>query len=257
MPVTADIFRVSPTLTPTLSVGFNEAIDFCIWVLEYDRLRVPPFTHHVQGVGLLQQQGLTAEIWQAWFERVVRSQHPMLGWSGLYQSRSEWIEREVASHQGMAERLQKFPEWDDSEIDWQANRVALGQHYDLYQVEAQAAAQEAGLSSPIADVPPSNLFAGSLELRHTLETLWHRYDDFEAVQRLRQQGYPARWEKAQPQVSFSDQLKLPHLNLYQIAYAAPVTVSVPSCSIVTSEAIEDFGNEAFKTFALNAIDALS
>lgn len=256
MPITAEVFRVSPQPEPEISHGFNESIDFCVFVLEYDRLRVPPFVHHEQEVGSLQQQGLTPELWQVWFERVVRSQHLILYWHDLSRSRSEWIEDRVESFQSMAEQLQQSPDWDDSEIDWQANRTAWGHHYDLYQAQAQAAAREAGFSHLIEDISPPELFEGSPELRRAIDRLWKQYDDMEVVRRLHQQGYPERWQNGFPRISFRDQLKLPHLNLFQIAYATPVTTIVPSCSIVTSEAIEIFSDEAYKDFVLSFVAML-
>src|SRR5689334_20983567 len=58
--------------------GTNSTADFCLWVLEVDGLRVPPFDQHPDGDGSLRALGLTAENWQTWFWRVldpVQSKH--------------------------------------------------------------------------------------------------------------------------------------------------------------------------------------
>ena len=47
------------------------SLDFCLWVLQVDGLRVPPFDQHPDGDGSLRAIGLTAENWQAWFLRVI------------------------------------------------------------------------------------------------------------------------------------------------------------------------------------------
>lgn len=42
-------------------VKFSGPIDFCIWVLETDGLRVPPFDQHPEGNKALRTRGLEAE----------------------------------------------------------------------------------------------------------------------------------------------------------------------------------------------------
>lgn len=51
----------------TVRVGFNMDVDFCVWLLEWDGLRVPPFDCHPGGTGELRGMGMTAESWNAWF----------------------------------------------------------------------------------------------------------------------------------------------------------------------------------------------
>jgi hypothetical protein len=62
----------------TASLTWNQAaeleIDFCVWVLLADGLRVPPFDAHPGGSGHLQAAGLTTSGWRAWLERVLLAQ---------------------------------------------------------------------------------------------------------------------------------------------------------------------------------------
>jgi hypothetical protein len=52
--------------------GFREpSLDFCLWILQVDGLRVPPFDQHPDGDSSLRASGLTAEDWQSWFLRVI------------------------------------------------------------------------------------------------------------------------------------------------------------------------------------------
>jgi hypothetical protein len=46
---------------------FSSLVDFCVWVLEWDGLHVPPFDHHAGGTGDLRAAGLTAAGWWKWF----------------------------------------------------------------------------------------------------------------------------------------------------------------------------------------------
>jgi hypothetical protein len=51
--------------------GGDPAVDFCLWVLQRDGLRVPPFDQHPDGDGSLRALGLTADDWQTWFLRTL------------------------------------------------------------------------------------------------------------------------------------------------------------------------------------------
>jgi len=257
MPVTAEVFRVSPTPRPAIDISFNDLIDFCIWILEYDQLQVAPFDQHPQASGPLQHQGLTPQLWQIWFERVVRSQHPLLTWEGWNTSRSEWVEDRILIDRGMAERLQQSPEWDDSPIDWEANRAAWGHQYDLYQAQAQAAAEEAQTSPLNWDLLPIDLFPmpEAHELKRSLAALWEQYDETEVLPRLMQHGYPERMLNCQIRSAFSAQLPLPQLNFYLVTYPVPIQVTVSSCSIVASTLPEP-ESEDFKSFVLDAVATL-
>lgn len=56
-------------------LGFNRRIDFGVWVLETDGLRVAPFDQHPDGDAALRGVGLTAQAWREWFARVAATQH--------------------------------------------------------------------------------------------------------------------------------------------------------------------------------------
>jgi hypothetical protein len=53
------------------SQGSDSTVDFCLWVLQVDGLRVPPFDQHPDGDGSLRALGLTEDAWQNWFLRVL------------------------------------------------------------------------------------------------------------------------------------------------------------------------------------------
>ncbi len=57
-----------------VSHGFNMMVDFCVWALEWDGLRAPPFDHHADGTGALRAAGLDADGWRAWLDGVVALQ---------------------------------------------------------------------------------------------------------------------------------------------------------------------------------------
>ncbi|HEX5505774.1 MAG TPA: hypothetical protein VFW96_24365 [Thermomicrobiales bacterium] len=49
--------------------AFN--VNFCVWALRVDGLRVPPFDRHPDGDGALRALGLTPAGWRAWLDRVL------------------------------------------------------------------------------------------------------------------------------------------------------------------------------------------
>lgn len=60
--------------------GTNNAIDFCIWVLEQDGLQVPPFDQHPNGDGTLRALGMSATDWQQWVTKVAVLLDYPFGW---------------------------------------------------------------------------------------------------------------------------------------------------------------------------------
>lgn len=74
------------------SIGFNAAIDFCVWILEVDGLHVSPFNVHPDGNKSLRASGLNADNWRSWFAKVASSQNQQQSPSTLWSSGSEMRE---------------------------------------------------------------------------------------------------------------------------------------------------------------------
>ena len=69
-----EVRSIDMTRPLTWSEAIELEIDFCVWVLLRDGLRVPPFDSHREGSGELRAAGLTAPDWRDWLERVVVAQ---------------------------------------------------------------------------------------------------------------------------------------------------------------------------------------
>ena len=54
--------------------GFNSMVDFCVWVLEREGLRLAPFDRHRAGDGPLRSMGMAPSLWQAWLDATVTQQ---------------------------------------------------------------------------------------------------------------------------------------------------------------------------------------
>jgi hypothetical protein len=54
------------------SCDVNPGVNFCVWVLQADGLRIPPFDRHPDGDGSLRAVGLTAATWRSWLAGVLK-----------------------------------------------------------------------------------------------------------------------------------------------------------------------------------------
>jgi hypothetical protein len=73
----------------TYRIGFNAAIDFCVWILEVDGLHIPPFNLHPDGNKSLRASGLSTDNWRSWFAKVATSQDQQQSPSTLWNGGSE------------------------------------------------------------------------------------------------------------------------------------------------------------------------
>jgi hypothetical protein len=68
------MFRAGPSDGWSWSEDASPPIAFCVHVLVWDGLRVPPFDRHPEGDGTLRARGLDAQTWNAWLPAVVAAQ---------------------------------------------------------------------------------------------------------------------------------------------------------------------------------------
>jgi hypothetical protein len=64
--------------------AFSSEIDFLIWLLEVDGLKVSPFDQHSEGNFCLRDQGMTEEMWLSWFTTTVLLSDSRLHWKSPY-----------------------------------------------------------------------------------------------------------------------------------------------------------------------------
>jgi hypothetical protein len=55
-------------------------VEFPVWLLCKDGLKVPPFSHHETGDESLQNLGMDAASWERWFRRVISAHNLCLSW---------------------------------------------------------------------------------------------------------------------------------------------------------------------------------
>lgn len=99
-----------------VSTSTNPMVDFCVWVLEVDGLKVAPFDQHADGDCSLRTAGLTAQDWQAWLRRICLLTDRRLGWH-TPDIQADVNDDETAIDQVRPQSLAAHPELDPASID--------------------------------------------------------------------------------------------------------------------------------------------
>lgn len=145
------MFRKDQATRPWIWIEVVEpAIDFCVWVLLADGLRVPPFNLHSGGSGGLRAVGLDESTWREWFERVVAAQRALSQQVQGAGDLSKLTEREASSLVSHLERAQPPSAWNGPE----AVRESLARLWVDYEPEGEAWRQQASGSSRQAGLTP-------------------------------------------------------------------------------------------------------
>lgn len=216
-----------------LKESFSPEIDFCIWVLEVDGLRVPPFDRHAEGDGSLRARSMNAEDWQSWVTRIVLLLDQRLLWH---------IEDQQSS---VASSLKKLKAWQEQQ----------------YQQAATAVRQIYGESHPpnIWISNPSDIWDGEPSVGELLRELWSRY---QSVFGERENNWSEQLVQAPGSQRLYDalipyQTRIASLALYLVAYPEPVEYLVPPVSAILSVNNERSGSDTFKERVVHAAEGLA
>lgn len=263
---------LDPDLNWYIEDGFNEAVDFCVWVLEQSGLQVYPFDQHSPFDSAAQAAGLTPFTWQRWFTTVVLLQDPVLAWNLDRLSCAEWIEHQLVPMQRMTDQLKSSPDWAEWVVDWDTMRQTLVRHYEQHTTRQRsiAALLPAALASvrPYRDAPVAVWDAIALNpnavLQHQLAEWWRQYDT--DLWQTRMDTAKAASDRlavatpAQTHIMGATRLlrdALPYLNLYRISYESMTEVCVPPYSVVLSNPNLDTAAIEFEDFIDWAVQNLS
>ena len=163
-----NLFTLNPEVPWRIDQGFNDFVDFCIWVLEIDGLRVPPFDQHPEGNKILQDIGLNADSWRQWLATVVALQDSILMHYEFFPDQSSWVEEELNIVNRLYLQSQQDPELSNQKIDLSAIRLSLLNHASTHEQQYQAAiAQLSHIPGKLIDYidKPFDVFPGSPEVR--------------------------------------------------------------------------------------------
>lgn len=241
---------------------FRKFIDFCIWVLELDGLRVAPFDQHPPGNMLLQARGLNVLTWQAWFEKVVTLQDMRLQRFLTLDSKQDSVNQDLqiintavssaslkTDLTGLSALLEA--EWDR---EGQSYQQALSQIGELPPIDLQ-------------HYSPPDLWMGEPAVKELLKELWQQYSQVsekrgrqmrESEQRaivpnsISSQKIQKLWKDLQPYKA-----RLEGLMVYQVNYPAPVEYLIPPVSVVLSFQNGLLDSDEFRECVLRAAQKLA
>jgi hypothetical protein len=236
MPTLKQLFTLAPELPQPINFSFNEAIDFCLWILELDGLQVYPFhLHNPHGTGELRSCGLTSESWQQWFERVIRLQDLNLKNLNLNFDAEEWANKQINIYRQQAETIKKCPEFSEDtieSIDFDTLRQTLIKHHFIWQQRRRSVEQ---ILQPQLDLLQINraicnpvfAFKGSALLEACLREKWHQY-------RKLVDDRPQSFSKSEVLLDNPELGSLTALNIFSVGYPSQTQFLLPPNYVVVS-----------------------
>lgn len=162
-----------------ISIASDSRVDFCLWILIQDGLKVQPFDKHGEGTRVLQQYGFNEDSWKSWIRRVTVPWDSRLSLSHIGNVESQVFE-EVASRQSFLKFLAQNQEIDAPEVNWNSVRHQIEQDVLLSQLERE----QALLDYPDLDLEkdrhtlPPLLYSGCKQLQKELKRLWSKYQQY-------------------------------------------------------------------------------
>jgi hypothetical protein len=230
------VFTINPEVDWRIDHGFNNSVDFCIWVLEIDGLRVPPFDQHPEGNRILQNVGVNADSWRQWLSTVVALQDSILLRNEIFPDQSLWIEEQLNVNNSMYLEFKQHPEWSNVQIDLAAMRSSMLNHSVILEQQYQAAfAKVSHLPGKPIDYrdKPFDVFPGSAEIKEILVSLWQHYIQISEQERA-ETPYRRETRRITGDGGKKELWGLDYLNIYTVRYPVPVEYFVPSVSVIIS-----------------------
>lgn len=150
-----------------IAFGDSLILDFCVWTLLLDGLRVYPFSSHQEGNKELRKLGLNSQNWKAWFQNVAKSQDMRLGWKVSDHEKS--IDDAISSFQITAQDLSSevFP------LDFVSIQQEIESQFLWQNEQYKNAVNSSGFSEIISN--PLEVWQGNSTLKLRLEELWHSF----------------------------------------------------------------------------------
>ncbi len=223
--------------------GFSSFVDFCIWVLETDGLKVPLFDLHKQGNRKLQDKGMNAESWSNWFLRVVLLEDQRLNWyrTALPPRVDNYFDYEQIA--AIAQTVDPNLPLEMLDTDSFAAQDAQYRNWEQlhYQQAVTAARQIFGeVEVPPRATTPAELWQGEIAARDLLREMWTFY--YSKVFSSREQQlanndpeyfssslFDRVYKRVNPPAK-----EIAALELYFVAYSAPVEQLIPPASVILS-----------------------
>jgi hypothetical protein len=188
------------------SLDSSLAVDFPVWLLCKDGLKVSPFLHHEAGDQSLQLLGMDATLWERWFQRVVRAQNLCLFWEFKPSKVSTSVPEEMEK---ITERNRDFYLWE------------LAQR--------EKATTQLGDSS-LAGALPVAIWDGNQAIKDKFAELWEQYTSSPNIGSTELYIDPEMITTALEKLI--QEFSLDVIHLFPVLYPEPVHVPVGSSILV-------------------------
>ncbi len=127
------------------------AVEFPVWLLCKDGLKVPPFSHHESDDKSLQLLGMDAALWERWFRRVVSAQNLCLSW--------DMKEPEILTGVGESEELM----------------MERNRNLYLWQLAQREKAMNQLGDASLSGASSVSIWDGNQLIKDKLDELWEQY----------------------------------------------------------------------------------
>lgn len=258
-----------------LNLGMGPAIDFCVWALEKDGLRVAPFDQHPDGDGSLRSRGMTTEAWRAWSTRTALLVDQRRLWqTDLWAMEPQ--EDQLLELQQMQQQIQaEYPDLELPPFNAPALVEQLDQHA-VWQAE-QFDKIQAALRTVYGETPPPDVWGGDEEIAAwqgasaVAERLCELRSAYPFSERERSwvthesnpdTGFPGIGEMAIDTEALSEVLRsywerLGVLEIHLVAYPYPVEYAIPPNAVVLSPSHESRNQEQFEERLVRVVERLT
>jgi len=153
---------------------YRPNVDFCVWVLKQDGLKVAPFDKHASGDALLRQAGLSEGTWSTWSSVVTSSERPIVEY---VQRAQRFVVSGGEKWQAEVEKARKKP---------LGSGAALRLTAKLLWADVQAAREVAGPKG--SKITPPDAWQGPAEALPLLRALWRKFNKRFGGPRIRTQA---------------------------------------------------------------------
>jgi hypothetical protein len=130
-------------------------VEFPVWLLCRDGLKVPPFLHHEAGDQSLQLLGMNAALWERWFRRVVSAHSLCLSWEIKEPKVPTGLEETEQFQQLMLERDIRF--------------------YLMQSAQRQKVLAQLDDDLSLAGASPVSIWDGNQVIKDKIAELWEQY----------------------------------------------------------------------------------
>lgn len=163
----------APSLTYTPQIATNSDIDFTIWLLIKEGIRIPPFAFHAS---YSQTPPFDSNTWHTWLRRIIRQ------FDGRLRFKDDSIlsaDDQIAQLQLVIPMVSNIPssdfDWDTLSDEYSLENAELYQYRKANYIQALADWGSDANDVPENTVLPPDLFEGESSYQQKLHEYWNEF----------------------------------------------------------------------------------